>query len=359
MPEGSEMLQRLLCKFFFHKEGTSLKDMYKEYLESFEVTKPVEKENEKRYRIMYYVACSSQLEGKYMNMYVLHETVKPGKLFDDKSQWSYNFIYDIKRDAIVGFSDIFIPDRAEKMNTWMADSLICCMTMMTNSIQLDFYKKKNGFPYGKRLTTGYLNYAKTPEVFCEAFKAGIGSNIDWEKKSSGKAMYLDRPKTKRTTIPNRYSGLKVNEKIVDAVPNYATKKTESVSGTKVFDVIEQMPSFKGGTIKIDVFNPETGKTTTVKEKIPGGDEGLMMYLAKTVKYPVTAMEDGIQGRVVCTFVVNTDGSITDVKVTKSVDPSLDKEAVRVIREMPKWSPAYQQGQPVRVRYTVPVTFKLQ
>ena len=92
---------------------------------------------------------------------------------------------------------------------------------------------------------------------------------------------------------------------------------------------------------------------------PGGDAALMQYLSSHIKYPVIAEENGIQGRVVCTFVVEKDGSITDVRVVKSVDPSLDKEAVRVIKSMPKWIPGKQNGSAVRVKYTVPVTFRLQ
>lgn len=105
--------------------------------------------------------------------------------------------------------------------------------------------------------------------------------------------------------------------------------------TKIFEVVEQMPSF------------------------PGGDAALMAFLNKNIKYPVVAEENGIQGRVIATFVVERDGSITDVKVVKSVDPSLDKEAVRVLKSMPKWIPGKQNGSAVRVKYTVPVTFRLQ
>ena len=105
--------------------------------------------------------------------------------------------------------------------------------------------------------------------------------------------------------------------------------------TKVFDVVEQMPSF------------------------PGGPSALMQYLSSNIKYPVVAEENGVQGRVVCTFVVEKDGSITDVRVIKSVDPSLDKEAMRVVKSMPKWIPGKQNGSAVRVKYTVPVTFRLQ
>jgi protein TonB len=120
----------------------------------------------------------------------------------------------------------------------------------------------------------------------------------------------------------------VEEKIAEPEP---VKEEE----TKVFDVVEQMPSF------------------------PGGPSALMQYLSSNIKYPVVAEENGVQGRVVCTFVVERDGSITDVRVVKSVDPSLDKEAVRVVKGMPKWIPGKQNGSAVRVKYTVPVTFRLQ
>ena len=86
---------------------------------------------------------------------------------------------------------------------------------------------------------------------------------------------------------------------------------------------------------------------------------MFKYLSKAIKYPVIAQENGIQGRVVCSFVVNRDGSIVDIQVMRGVDPSLDKEAIRVISEMPKWKPGEQRGKPVRVRFILPVQFRLQ
>ena len=85
----------------------------------------------------------------------------------------------------------------------------------------------------------------------------------------------------------------------------------------------------------------------------------MKYLSDNVKYPVVAQENGVQGRVVVSFVVEKDGHITDVKVVRSVDPSLDKEAARVVRSMPSWIPGKQNGSAVRVKYNVPVSFRLQ
>jgi len=96
-----------------------------------------------------------------------------------------------------------------------------------------------------------------------------------------------------------------------------------------------------------------------KPEFPGGDAALMKYIAENIKYPVIAQENGIQGRVICQFVVNKDGSIVDITVVRSVDPSLDKEAMRVIKSMPKWKPGKQRGKPVRVKFTLPIVFRLQ
>ncbi len=92
---------------------------------------------------------------------------------------------------------------------------------------------------------------------------------------------------------------------------------------------------------------------------PGGQAAMMQFLSNNIRYPVIAQENGIQGRVICNFVVERDGSITDVQVVRGVDPSLDREAVRVIQQMPNWKPGRQRGQSVRVRFTLPVVFRLQ
>ena len=104
---------------------------------------------------------------------------------------------------------------------------------------------------------------------------------------------------------------------------------------EIFEVVEQQPAF------------------------PGGMDKLMQWLSKNLKYPASAQENGTQGRVVVQFVVNKDGSIVEPKVIKSVDPALDKEAIRVVSAMPHWQPGKQRGKPVRVRFTLPVTFRLQ
>lgn len=105
-------------------------------------------------------------------------------------------------------------------------------------------------------------------------------------------------------------------------------------------------------------NANGGGVEEAQPEFPGGSDALMTYLARSVRYPVDAMENGIQGKVIVSFVVKTDGSLTDVKVARSVHPSLDAEAVRVVKAMPKWKPGIQNGKPVNVHFMVPVIFRM-
>lgn len=114
----------------------------------------------------------------------------------------------------------------------------------------------------------------------------------------------------------------------------AQKTVVAKKNQQVFDVVEKMPEY------------------------PGGQAALFEYLQKNVKYPADAEKKKVEGRVLVTFVVNTDGSITDIEVVRKTFPSLDAEAVRVISGMPRWKPGEQKGQKVRVKYTVPLTFRL-
>lgn len=103
---------------------------------------------------------------------------------------------------------------------------------------------------------------------------------------------------------------------------------------RVFDVVEQQPSF------------------------PGGPSALNNWIRNNISYPAEAVKNEIEGRVTVSFIVEKDGSISNVKVVHPIEPSLDKEAVRLVAMMPKWKPGRQNGQPARVKYFVPITFKL-
>ena len=125
--------------------------------------------------------------------------------------------------------------------------------------------------------------------------------------------------------------------VLKAVEDIATPEPpkQEAEQNKVFDVVEQQPQF------------------------PGGMGALNQWLGSNIKYPAMAAENGIEGRVIVQFVVERDGSVSGVHVVRGVDPSLDKEATRVVAQMPKWIPGKQNGSAVRVKYTVPVTFRLQ
>ena len=142
--------------------------------------------------------------------------------------------------------------------------------------------------------------------------------------------------------------LDVGLEIEDVEANVANRRVYDFSGqgngygdeygdeysdeAEVFAVVEDMPKFPGN---------------------------VQQWISKNIKYPMIAQENNIQGRVFVQFVIERDGSVTDVKVARSVDPSLDKEAIRVVKAMPKWTPGKQRNKPVRVSYTVPINFQLQ
>jgi len=127
----------------------------------------------------------------------------------------------------------------------------------------------------------------------------------------------------------------VNKEVVEVVEQKQEEVEVEQKEEEVFVVVEEMPEF------------------------PGGVKALRQYLATAVKYPVIAQENGIQGKVYVNFVVNKDGSVSNAKIARGVDPSLDAEALRVVSTLPKWKPGKQRGAPVRVSYTVPISFKLE
>lgn len=110
---------------------------------------------------------------------------------------------------------------------------------------------------------------------------------------------------------------------------------EEVAEEEIFIVVEDMPTF------------------------PGGDEARIRYLAENIRYPQMARESGIQGTVFVTFIVERDGTVTDVRVLRGIGGGCDEEAVRVIKSMPKWNPGKQRGRPVRVQFNMPIRFTLQ
>jgi len=123
--------------------------------------------------------------------------------------------------------------------------------------------------------------------------------------------------------------------LIDVAPVISAPKEEEEETAEVFFIVEDMPEF------------------------PGGEAALRAYIANSIKYPVIAQENGIQGKVYVTFVVGKDGSVSNATIARGVDPSIDKEALRVVNSLPKWKPGKQRGKAVNVSYTVPINFVLQ
>lgn len=126
-----------------------------------------------------------------------------------------------------------------------------------------------------------------------------------------------------------------NTEVQAYVPPAKTDEEESADEAQIFMVVESMPEY------------------------PGGEAALYQYLADNIKYPQMAKESGIQGRVFVTFVVEKDGRVTDVRVLRGIGGGCDEEAIRVVKNMPKWTPGKQRGKAVRVQYNLPVKFTLQ
>lgn len=126
-----------------------------------------------------------------------------------------------------------------------------------------------------------------------------------------------------------------NTEVQEYVAPVKVDEEEAAEETQIFMVVESMPAF------------------------PGGEPALYKYLAENIKYPQMAKESGIQGRVFVTFVVERDGSVTDVRVLRGIGGGCDEEAIRVVKNMPKWTPGKQRGKSVRVQYNLPVKFTLQ
>ncbi|MGD9930910.1 MAG: energy transducer TonB [Mangrovibacterium sp.] len=122
--------------------------------------------------------------------------------------------------------------------------------------------------------------------------------------------------------------------VIDVAP-VIQREEEEAEESEVFFIVEDMPEF------------------------PGGELALRKFIANAIKYPVIAQENGIQGKVYVNFVVDKDGSVTNARIARGVDASLDKEALRVVNSLPKWKPGMQRGKAVRVSYTVPISFVLQ
>lgn len=254
---------------------------------------------------------------------------------------------------------------------------------MPDSVVFEVVEEMPEFPGGMKALTEYIH--KNVKYPAEAHAKGVQGRVIvcFVVKKDGSIAdiktvrsvdpYLDKeairiiaamPKWK----PGKQRGKAVNVRftvpVMFRLANPEPPKAEEIKQSDLEEVVVVGYGPKGDStpdaVGIKTDNAETTfKVVETMPKFPGGTKGLMQYLARSIKYPVTAQEKKQQGRVIIQMVIGKDGSISNVKVLRSVSPALDTEAMRVVSNMPKWEPGLQRGQAVAVEYTLPIVFRLQ
>jgi protein TonB len=193
------------------------------------------------------------------------------------------------------------------------------------------------------------------------------SNIEIEKVEKPKDIIIDKP------LPPLKSSIKFTPPVIK--PDEEVQEDEeiktmeelsktdvniSVADVKGTDEVngQDIGDLNNAIVEEDTITPPYNVVEQMPE-FPGGEEALRKFLSNNVKYPAIAAENGVQGKVFVNFVVDRTGNISNVKVVRGVDPAVDKEAIRVVKSMPKWIPGRQNGETVRVSFTVPINFVLQ
>ena len=235
----------------------------------------------------------------------------------------------------------------------------------------------------KRKTSLYMDIKKTPEANLEnkkvtylliglvvalsvlfvcfewtekditVYKSEDTTALDFETEQVIQTVQEETPPPKPPEVPDVIEEIKVVDNETETEEVDFSSEDDSKTVQEIIQAPVEAPP---------VEDEDLDKVFVVVEQMPeppGGMAGLMKYFSSHVRYPVEAAENNIQGRVICQFTVFKDGHIGDIVVVVKVDPSLDKEAVRLISNMPKWKPGRQQGKAVNCKYTVPVYFKLQ
>ena len=385
IPEAQDA-QKYLAGLLFGEKNCGLKEACDKFLklwgrEEFSSTKPVNngsinidlrKEYEQYGRFACYHVTAS-LDGR-VQILGLPQTNSVEK---QKEQYfklvngvDYRFIVDTKQNKMVGIEQIFVPGLVDKLKgAFGAD-----VSLYVEDRCLQLLSKKSD---------GRFIFNKTTEVhFTDYFKQLVGwneiQNIDTPAFLHGQEGLEDFLKKQYVSLASEFTPAdtvtvsmiiledgSVTQPTIECKPNnYHEQKLLETCGK----MPKWMPAYKDGkpvtkeaffSIRVPrVSNEKAHDVVEIMPSFNGGMGALMQFLSSNIKYPEECEENGIQGRVICTFVVERDGSITDLKVTKPVHPLLDKEALRVLSLMPKWIPGTQKGETVRVKYTLPVTFRL-
>lgn len=276
------------------------------------------------------------------------------------------FVVDTQRRQLVGFAEMFNPNIAEqltnrfgKMASLRADDRSLLIKSKAGEGRFLFTEitKKHFSDYFRNLVGWDHLYYDTPEYFDgeEGLKAFLRKEFIYEAAPDEA---FDPVEVSLTVMEDgsigakRVTGATVycpEEKLLKAcgkMPNWKPAYTEGKPVAKEYTFTIKAPRW-------------LAKAEIMPEFPDGGKEGLTKFLSKNLRYPRGAEENGIQGRVACSFIVEEDGSITELKVVRRVHPLLDSEALRLLSEMPRWKPGMQEGRPVRVKFNIPITFRLQ
>ena len=305
---------------------------------------------------------------RYQSVQALSLAIKnseAGDTQDDEERTSYDDEPEIKtshhpsnkvkvKDADVNNSKAKMPAWVEKYGKYGAVAIL----LMVGAFF--FFSNRNGSPdatFMESLTDSIASLDSAAEMVdhhvlelkesANSMPAEVKTEIQQEKKKlEAKDNHADSREVPSPTQPSTSSG-KVEstsqsaakpepaKPVEAATSNNAAAESQATKADAIHEVVDEPPSF------------------------PGGDAAQIAFLSNNLRYPAVAMEQGIQGRVVTQFVVDKDGSIPDVKVVRSLDPMLDKEAVRLVKSMPKWTPGKLNGSPVRVKCILPISFRLQ
>lgn len=361
--DQSPALERAVAKYFFKDTvSNTLKDAFDSYLAQFSKDSYVYT-NFNNFVYSFSMSRSGKV-GSLQNFFLVleWEDYTGDTITKTKKQW--NLVYDIDDDKILSIDDVFTPTEAQKVKDVKGNHRLQ-MKVSSSELVYGYMQKGKLYSFSKR-------FKEVPDYFSDSFKEKVGQFL-----FSGFAAQNTMPeggaviKVKEVRTSNR--DVFVNPQIKrdeDVRPEEEIKPLPDGVPIKGAFEVEGTPFTDGEVLKAKVVIPQPqelpqpidkNKAYDVVEQMPsfpGGQSALLQWLSSKIKYPKEAEKNGMMGRVIVSFVVERDGSITDIRVVKSVDPSLDREAIRVVSSMPRWKPGMQKGKPVRVKYTVPVTFRL-
>lgn len=275
------------------------------------------------------------------------------------------FIYDMSKKQVMGMDEIFLPAVAKKLKQMFGT-------------KASLYAEDRCLKINAKVGEGFFVFSPTTEKnFTDHFKQLVGwdnLNYDTPEYVGGEtALYafLRDSKIYQAEAGEAFDPVHVTLTVHEDGHISDTKvsgATVYCSEEKLIEVCSKTPKWKPAYENGKPVTKEAhfvvkaprwiGEPEVPAEFPNGGTEALMKFLRDNMKYPAKAEKNGIQGRVICQFIVEEDGSISSIKVAKSVHPLLDAEALRVVSAMPSWKPGMHKGQKVRVKLNIPITFRL-